>query len=132
MRREIRAVRDRMARRVEEEGLFAFYASSEGRAAKLMARHRSAQRAALPRSIEARGAKRRALVDALAEPQAIQEIRRIRDDMLVEEKRVGSDKYLAEIKRHGKAFAWRHKLKYVESPSSADLLHDKPANHKAH
>ncbi|MGA2173381.1 MAG: hypothetical protein ABSH38_00215 [Verrucomicrobiota bacterium] len=132
MTREIRAVRDRMARRVEQEGIFAFYASLEGRAAKLMAQHRSPQRAARPRSIQARKAMRRALVDALPEPGAIQEIRRIREEMLAEEKRVGSDKYWAEANRQGKEFARRHGLKYVESPSSADVLHDKPAKHKVH
>ena len=131
--REIRAVRDRMARRVEQEGIFAFYASLAGRAAKLMARHRSPQPAALPRSIEARKAKRRALVDALPEPKAIQEVHRIRQELQAEEKRVGSDKYWAEANRQGREFARRHGLKYVESPLSAYVLHDKPASkHKVH
>jgi hypothetical protein len=125
--REIRAVRDRMARRVEQEGIFEFYASLEGRAAKLMAQHRSAQRARLPRGLEARKAKRRALVDGLPEPKAIQEIRRIREEMLAEEKRVGSDKYWAEVNRQGKEFARQHGLKYVEATPNADVLHDKPA-----
>jgi hypothetical protein len=125
--REIRAVRDRMARRVEQEGILAFYSSLEGRAEKLMARYRSPKRAALPRSIEARTAKRRALVDALPEPMAIQEIHRIREEMHAERERVGSDKWREEVNRQGKEFARRHGLKYVESPSSADVVHDKPA-----
>jgi hypothetical protein len=131
--REIRAVRDRMARRIEQAGILAFYSSLEGHAEKLIARHRSPQRAALPRSIEARKANRRALVDGLAEPRAIQEIHRIRETMHAERKRVGSDKYWAEANRKGKEFARRHGLKYVESPSSAYVLHDKPAQkHKVH
>jgi hypothetical protein len=131
--REIRAVRDRMARRVEQAGILAFYSSLEGHAEKLMARYRSPQRAARPRTIEARKAKRRALLDALTEPRAIQEIHRIRKAMHAEGKRVGSDKYWAEASRKGKEFTRRHGLKYVESPSSAYVLHDKPApKHKAH
>jgi len=67
------------------------------------------------------------------EPGAIRELRRIRQEMLAEEKRVGSDRYWAEANRQGKAFARRHGLKYVESPSSASILHDKPAKkHKVH
>jgi hypothetical protein len=61
------------------------------------------------------------------------ELRRIRSEMLAEEKRVGSDKYWAAINRQGKEFARRHGLKYVESPSSAFVLHDQPAKkHKVH
>jgi hypothetical protein len=60
------------------------------------------------------------------EPAAIRELRRIRQEMLAEEKRVGSDRYWAEANRQGKAFARRHGLKYVESPSSAYVLHEKP------
>ncbi len=131
--REIRAVRDRMARRVEQEGILAFYTSLDGHAAKLMARHRSPQRSALPRSLAARKAKRRAVVDALPEPAAISELRRIRSELLADEKRVGSDKFWAGVTRQGREFARRHGLKYVESPSSAYVLHDKPAGkQKAH
>jgi hypothetical protein len=125
--REIRAVRDQMARRVEQEGIFAFYASLEGHAAELMARHRSHRPAAPPRSRAARKARRRALVDALPEPKAILELRRIRQEMLAEEKRAGSDQYWAGVNRQGREFARRHALKYVESPPSASVLHDKPA-----
>ena len=67
--REIRAVRDRMAGHVEEEGIYPFYAALNGRAAKLMALHRSPQRAAPPRDIKSRMAKRRALLDGVAEPR---------------------------------------------------------------
>ena len=125
--REIRAARDRMARRVEHEGVFAFYASLHGHAAKLMALYRSPRRAAPPRGIEARKAKHRSLVNALPESIAIRDLRRIRDDMLAEEKRVGSDKFWAGVNRQGKETARRLGLKYVESPSAADVLHDKPA-----
>ncbi len=125
--REIRAVRDRMAGHVEEEGIYPFYAALNGRAAKLMALHRSPQRAAPPRDIKSRMAKRRALLDGLAEPRAIREIRRIRDEMLAEEKRVGSDQFWAEVNRKGEEFARQHKLKYEESAPKADVLHDKLA-----
>jgi hypothetical protein len=124
--REIRVVRDRMARRVEKEGIFAFYASLAGRAEKLMAQYRSPERAARPGSLKAREAKRRALVATLPEPRAIQEIHRIREQMHADEKRVGSDKFFAEANRRGREFARQHGLKYVESPSSAYVLHDEP------
>lgn len=131
--REIRAVRDRMAGCVEQEGIFAFYASLEGRAAKLMAQHRSANGVAAPHSTAARKAKRRALVDALPEPKAIQEVHHIRQEIRAEEKRAGSDKYCAEVNRRGKEIARQHGLKYVESPSSEYVLHDRPLKkHKVH
>jgi hypothetical protein len=67
------------------------------------------------------------------ESKVFTELRRIRSEMLAEEKRVGSDKYWAKVNRQGKEFARRHGLKYVESPSSAYVLHDKPAKkHKIH
>ena len=124
--REIRAVRDLMARRVEQEGILAFYSSLEGRAEKLMERHRSPQPAALPRSIKARTVKRRALVIALPQPRAILEIHRIRQQMQAERKRVGGEKWRTDLNQQGKEFARRHGLKYLESPSIADVLHDKP------
>jgi hypothetical protein len=124
--REIRAVRDQMAPRVERDGIFAFYASLEGHAAKLMAQHRSPQRSALPRSIKARTAKRHALVDALPQPRAIEEIHRIREEMHAQRGRAGSEKLRAEINRQGKDLARPHWLKYAESAPSADVLHDKP------
>jgi hypothetical protein len=61
------------------------------------------------------------------ESKVFTELRRIRNEMLAEEKRVGSDQFWANVNRQGKEFARRHGLKYVESPSSADVLHDKPA-----
>jgi hypothetical protein len=61
------------------------------------------------------------------EPAAIRELHRIRQEIRAEERRVGSDKYWAEANRKGKEFARRHGLKYVESTSSAYVLHDKPA-----
>ena len=61
------------------------------------------------------------------EPAAVRELHRIRQALRAEEKRVGSDKYWAEANRQGREFARRHGLKYVESPSIAYVLHDKPA-----
>lgn len=61
------------------------------------------------------------------EPAAIRELRRIRQALHAEKERVGSDKFWAEANQQGKVFARRHGLKYVESPSSAYVLHDKPA-----
>jgi len=62
------------------------------------------------------------------EPLAIRELRRIRQEMVAEEKLVGSDKYWTEANHQGREFARKHGLKYVESPSSAYMLHDQPAN----
>jgi hypothetical protein len=53
------------------------------------------------------------------EPAAIRELHRIRQKMLAEEKRVGSDKYWAEANRQGKEFARRHRVLYAESASWA-------------
>jgi hypothetical protein len=61
------------------------------------------------------------------EPAAIRELHRIRQEIRAEEKRIGSDKYWADVNRRGKEFARRHGLKYVESLSGADVLHDRPA-----
>jgi hypothetical protein len=65
------------------------------------------------------------------EPEAIRELRRIRDEMLAEEKRVGSDKFWAEVNRQGKEFARRHGLKYVETPPTAASVREKRAKYKA-
>jgi hypothetical protein len=48
------------------------------------------------------------------EPAAILELRRIRQVIQEERKRVGSDKYWADANREGREFARRHGLKYVE------------------
>ena len=61
------------------------------------------------------------------ESKVFTELRRIRDEMMAEEKRVGSDKFWADVNRRGREHARQHGLKYVESPSSANVLHDKPA-----
>jgi hypothetical protein len=61
------------------------------------------------------------------EPAAILELRQIRQALHAEKERLGSDKFWAETNQQGKEFARRHGLKYVESPSSAYVLHDKPA-----
>ena len=50
------------------------------------------------------------------ESKVFTELRRVRDEMLAEEKRVGSDKYWAEVNRQGKEFAHRHGMKIVELP----------------
>jgi urease beta subunit len=63
------------------------------------------------------------------EPAAIRELHRIREEMLAEEKRVGSDKFWAEANRQGKEFARRHGLKYVESPA-ATAVRERPGKYK--
>ena len=60
------------------------------------------------------------------ESKVFTELRRIRDERLAEEKRVGGDKYWAEAHQRGREIARKHGLKYVESPSSAYVLHDHP------
>jgi hypothetical protein len=60
------------------------------------------------------------------EPAAVRELRRIRQAIGAEKKRVGSDKFWAKANQQGKEFAHRHGLRYVESPSSVCILHDKP------
>ena len=65
------------------------------------------------------------------EPEAIRELHRIREEMLAEEKRVGSAKYWAEANEEGKAFARRHGLKYVETPPTAASVREKRAKYKA-
>ncbi len=64
-------------------------------------------------------------------PDAVRELHRIRQEIRAEIERVGSEKYWAEANREGREFARRHGLKYVESPSSAYVLHDKPAKQHA-
>jgi len=61
------------------------------------------------------------------EPAAIRELRRIRQAMLAEEKRVGSNKFWTEVNRQGKEFAHRYGLNYVDSLSMMVALRNKPA-----
>jgi hypothetical protein len=61
------------------------------------------------------------------EPAAVLELRRIRQAMRAEKKRVGSDRFWAEANRQSREFARQHGLRYVELPSSTYVLHDKPA-----
>jgi len=61
------------------------------------------------------------------EPAAIHELHRIREEMLAEEKRVGSDKFWTEVNWQGKEFARRHRLKYVEATLSVGTVREKPA-----
>lgn len=61
------------------------------------------------------------------EPAAIRELHRIREEMLAEEKRVGSDKYWADANRQAREFARRHSLKYVEAAPRATVAREKPA-----
>jgi hypothetical protein len=63
------------------------------------------------------------------EPAAVRELHQIREEMLSEEKRAGG-KYWADANRQGKAFARRHGLRYVEKPSSAYVLHDRPGRRR--
>ena len=60
------------------------------------------------------------------ESKAFTELRRIRNERLAEEKRLGCGKYWAEAQQRGREIARKHGLKYVESPSSAYVLHDQP------
>ena len=60
------------------------------------------------------------------ESKVFTELRRIRDEMIAEEKRVGSDKFWADVNRRGREHARKYGLKYVESPSSAYVLYDEP------
>ena len=63
------------------------------------------------------------------EPAAVRELHQIRMEMLSEEKSAGGA-YWAEANREGKAFARRHGLRYVEKPSTAYVLHDRPSRKK--
>jgi len=65
------------------------------------------------------------------EPAAVRELHRIRRQIRAEANRVGSDKYWAEVNRRAREFARRHGIKYVESPSRASVLHDKPVKPKS-
>jgi hypothetical protein len=65
------------------------------------------------------------------EPAAIRELHRIREEMLAEEKRVGSATYWAEANAQGKAFARRHGLKYVEARSPVANVRERRAKYKA-
>ena len=55
------------------------------------------------------------------ESKVFTELRRIRDELLAEEKRLGSGPFWAEVNRQGKQFARRHGLKYVKSPADASV-----------
>ena len=65
------------------------------------------------------------------ESKVFTELRRIRDERLAEEKRVGSDKYWAEAHQRGREYARKHGLKYVETPASPLVLNDKPAKKRS-
>ena len=64
------------------------------------------------------------------ESKVFMELRRIRDEMLTEEKRVGSDTFWADVNQRGREHACKHGPKYVESSSSAYVLHDVPAKRR--
>ena len=57
------------------------------------------------------------------ESKVFTELRRIRDEMIAEEKRVGSDKFWADVNRRGREHARKHGLNYVESPSGGPPWH---------
>ena len=61
------------------------------------------------------------------EPTAIRELHRIREAMLAEEKRVGSDHYWTEANRQAKEIAHRHGLQYVETKPTVETVREKPA-----
>jgi hypothetical protein len=79
---EVRRIKEKLSEEAARIGPEKFYVSLNGTAARLMTKYRSLPRAAPPLSPAASRAKRRALVEALPEPKAIQEIRRIRQEML--------------------------------------------------
>jgi len=60
------------------------------------------------------------------EPAAVRELHRIREQMLAEEKRVGSDKYWADANREARVFARRHGLKYVAAKPGVAAVREKP------
>ncbi len=65
------------------------------------------------------------------ESKVFTELRRIRDEMLAEEKRVGSEKFWRDVSRRGREYARKHGLKYVETPVGPPVLHDKPAKKRS-
>ncbi len=65
------------------------------------------------------------------EPAAVRELHRIRQTMLAEEKRVGSEKFWAEVNRQGKEFARRHGLKYLETPSRLTVAREDRGKYKS-
>jgi hypothetical protein len=65
------------------------------------------------------------------EPAAIRELHRIRQAMVAEEKRVGSEKFWAEANQQGKEFARRHGLKYVETPSRLTVARERHGKYKS-
>ena len=64
------------------------------------------------------------------EPAAVRELHQIREQMLAEEKRIGSDKYWTEANRKGEEFARRHGLKYVAAPATAAVVRERPTKYK--
>ena len=65
------------------------------------------------------------------EPAAVRELHQIREQMLAEEKRVGSEKFWTEANRKGEAFAHRHGLKYVGTHTRAPVVRERPAKYKS-
>jgi len=64
------------------------------------------------------------------EPAAVRELQQIREQMLAEEKRAGSDKFWTEANRKGEEFARRHGLKYIAAPTLAPSVRERPAKDK--
>ena len=62
------------------------------------------------------------------EPGAIRELHRIRESMLAEERRIGSDTFWAEVNRLGEKFARKHGLKLVK-PASGELVREHRAKY---
>ena len=61
------------------------------------------------------------------EPEAVRELHKIREEMLAEEKRVGSETFWTEVNRQGKEFARKHGLRYLEAKPDAATIREKPA-----
>ncbi|GEM_PF-2574184 len=57
-----------------------------------------------------------------ADSKVFKELRQIRDELLAEEKRVGSDTFWAEVSRQGEKFARKHGLKRAKSPAKVSAV----------
>ncbi|MEI8079080.1 MAG: hypothetical protein WCH61_05560 [bacterium] len=64
------------------------------------------------------------------EPAAVRELHQIREQMLAEEKRIGSDKFWTEANRKAEEFAHRHGLKYVAAPTLVPVVRERSAKYK--
>ena len=64
------------------------------------------------------------------EPAALRELHRIREQLLVEEKRVGSEKYWADTHREALEFMRRKGCKLRPLKHEAAIVRERPAKYK--